>query len=247
MTTLNTNLFPIISVGMYYTAIDPSEIFDNYSIDEDLENGEINYSSEFFWDNFDNVKYVKSIERIARNFLDGEHEVDGIKVTIECGEIYSPKYYNFETDQIVLNVDFDKGKVMRYAHEKNEEFNEFLKENYSSRDGFISFTANNYNDWLDDFKSDDDRSIGAVLTFLFRDEEMQNRFYDDCYSELFYSEFIDTTELDEVYKQVEDYVRDNYPNLDMDVCPVEHDDIDVMSIYKGLINKIESNTLTLEV
>lgn len=244
---LNTNLFPIISVGMYYTALSPDSIFDDYQINEDFENGEIKYGSEYFWDNFDNSKYVAKIEDIARNFLDGTHEADGIKIDIKVGEIYSPKYYNFATDQINLEVDYNKDQLLAYAEENRDSFSEYLKENYSSRDGFMSFTANNYMEWVEDFQSDNEQSVGAVLTYLFRDEEMHDQFMNEVYnSEVYYWDFIDDTEYNKVYEDIERYVRDNYPNLDPIECPIEHDDIDVMSIYKDLINKIESNTLKLE-
>ena len=244
---LNTNLFPIISVGMYYTALSPDSIFDDYQINEDFESGEIKYGSEYFWDNFDNSKYVAKIESIATHFLDGTHEADGIKIDIKVGKIYSPSYYNFATDQIDLDVDYNKDQLLAYAEENMDNFNEYLKENYSSYDGFNSFTANNYSDWVEDFKNDNEQSVGAVLTYLFRDEEMQDQFMNEVYnSEVYYWDFVDDSEYNKVYDELALYVSDNYPNLDRDICPVEHDDIDVMSIYKDLINKIESNTLTLE-
>lgn len=103
---LNSNLFPIISVGMYGTFLAPDSMFDGYMIDQDYKDGYINYNSEYFWDKFDNRAYEKHIEKLAQNHIDGKHECNGIEIIIKAGEIYSPREYNFATDNIDLTVLF---------------------------------------------------------------------------------------------------------------------------------------------
>jgi hypothetical protein len=189
---LNTNLFSIIHVGMYDSYLSPESMFDDYQINEDFENGDFDMSAEDFWEKFDNEMYTKAVRRIADNFLSGEIEAEGIKMNVEVGELYSPKYYNFATDNVELTVDFDKEQVLKYAEQNKEQFDIYLKENYSSYDGFTSFTANNYFEWAEDFKNDNVQAIGAILSYLFRDEmeSYQNDFLEACMTNLFYSEFI---------------------------------------------------------
>lgn len=56
----------------------------------------------------------------------------------------SPKYYNFETDKLVVKIEFNKRALEEWClKSKPDKFNEYLKENYSSRSGFISFTPDN--------------------------------------------------------------------------------------------------------
>ena len=189
---LNSNLFPILSVGMYNSELSPDVMFDDYSINEDFENGDSEYNAETFWEKFDNKKYVKEIEKRADKFLSGSIEADGILVKIKTGEIYSPKYYNFSTDEIDLTVTFNKNKVKKFAKENQEDFDSFLKENYSSYDGFSSFTANNYKEWLVDYNEGREQAIGAVLTYIFQEdlEEFREDFKAECQEEMYYSEFV---------------------------------------------------------
>ena len=191
-TTINTNLFPIIHVGMYVTILSPENMFDGYAIEEDIENGHFDMSVDEFWDRFDNEKYTKEIQHYADNFLSGEQEAEGITIKIEVGELYSPRSYNFATDQVELTVDYDKGIILLFAQNNKEAFNMFLYDNYSSYDGFASSTANNYSEWLEDFKNDNVQSIGAVLTFIFREEfeDYQEGFIQTCVENMYYSEFI---------------------------------------------------------
>ena len=143
---INTNLFPIISVGMYNSFLSPENLFNSSQIDEDKEQGYIFYDSEYFDDNFNYDLYQKAIQERADYFLTGLHEANGIEIEIKTGEIYSPKYYNFATDQLELNVKFSKTKVRKFAKDNREEFNTFLKKHFSSYDGFHSHTANNFDE-----------------------------------------------------------------------------------------------------
>lgn len=244
--TINTNLFSIIRVGMYGSQIDPEHMFDNWQIDEDKSNGDINYDSGYFWEHFNNQAYVNAVESTAHQFLNGTHEANGIEVTIKCKEIYSPKYYNFSTDEMVFDVTFNKRKVKQYAKDYRDEFNQFLKDNYSSYDGFCSMTSNNYNEWLYDFNSNEVRAIGAVLSFIFRDDMLEDDFYMTCRETLYYWDFIDYKEYDEVYDKVWDYVKQNYMTLNKDKCPIKHESLDVASMYKDCIEKVEQHNLKLE-
>jgi len=191
---INSNLFPIISVAMYGTILASENMFDDYQINEDFENGDFDMNAEDYWDKFNNNKYVKEVQNIAATYLDGEIETEefGISIDVECGEIYSPKYYNFANDEIDLTVSYNKSIILSAAKKNKEQFNQFLKENFSSYDGFISHTANNFEEWKQDFKEDNVQSIGAVLTFLFQGEFVGNQeeFIYKCFEGLYYSEFI---------------------------------------------------------
>lgn len=244
---INTNLFPIISVGMYGTVLDPDSMFDNWTIDNDKEEGYINYDADYFWDNFDNNAFVSTIQRNAHSFLNGTHEANGIEITIKCGDIYSPKYYNFETDQMVMDVTYNKRKVKQYAKDNYEDFYQFLKDNYSSRDGFCSMTANNYNDWLYDFNNNDVRSIGAVLSFIFKDDMLHEEFYNTCYETMYYSDFVNYSEYNEVYENIRSYVQENYMTLNKAKCPIKHEELDTMKMYAECIEEIESHNLKLAI
>lgn len=252
---LNSNLFPIISVAMYDTILDSNSIFDSYTIDEDKSEGSINYDSDYFNSNFDNSLYVSKIQSLASEFLNGSHTFKGIELNIKCGQIYSPKFYNFSNDEIDLTVKFNKVKVLKFAKENKYQFNTFLKENYSSYDGFSSSTANNFIEWLQDFKDNNVQSIGAIITYICKEEieSLQSEFLESCFENLYYNDFIDTTLLDIEIDFVKKHVQQNY--LNDKVLRVNHiksmfefevlNESDIINVINDVKNEIESHTLTL--
>ena len=253
---INTNLFPIISVGMYNSILAPESIFNSSQIDDDRLEGCINYGSEYFDDNFQNDLYEKAVQDRADYFLTGRHEANGISIEIKTGEIYSPKAYNFATDQLDLEVIFNKTLVKQYAKNNQEYFDDFLREHFSSYDVFHSYTPNNYDDWAKDFKDETPQSIGAVLTFIFLDEldDFREGFYQDCHSELYYWDFVDTTKIDLEQKIIEDYVCTHYQEIflntfldDLYEMEFEHfDKDDILAVALRKCKDIESHTLELD-
>lgn len=253
--TLNSNLFPIINVGMYNSNISSENVFDDYTIIDDKENGHIHYDVDYFWSNFQNDKYKKRIGELASEFLDGKIENDnGIEITIKCKEIYSPKYYNFGTDEIVMDVTFNKTKVLQVVKKERETFNQFLKDNYTSYDGFTSFTSNNYNDWLVDFEGNEVRSIGAVLSYLFQNTIKDNRHHFETFVVEgigYYSDYIDSSEYESEVVILKKYVKDNYIEVNIDSIDFDQfgfeilDNESCVSIFKEVISEIESNTMSM--
>lgn len=249
---INTNLFPILYVGMYSSNLDPDNLFHSSTIDSDFEEGSSNYDSEYFIDNFKNDLYVKAVRNLAEDVLDGSHTSDSdITISINTGEIYSPKAYNFATDQLEFEVEYDKDQILEFTSENRSEFNKFLSDHYTSYDGFHSYTANNYEDWLSDFEDNQVQSIGAVLRFIYLDNavDLQDQFETLCYESLYYWDFVDTTELDLEVQQVTDFVQANYQDFDfstLDSLDLEHlNSSRVEAIAKDTIKDIEANTLEL--
>ena len=81
--------------------------------------------------------------------------------------IHSPKYYNYETDEIYATASFESKELFMYLIENEEKFEEYCKNNFSSYDGFISFLPNNSNEFVEKFKmaSDEEASsfvLGAI-------------------------------------------------------------------------------------
>lgn len=63
--------------------------------------------------------------------------------SIKYKRLSSPRFYNFETDKLVMVVDFRINALKRWCFiTKPDKFNEYLNEHYSSRSGFCSFIPN---------------------------------------------------------------------------------------------------------
>lgn len=115
------------------------------------------------------VDWQKLHEEIAKNFVHVMNEYL-LKVvdSIEYQSLVSPKFYNFGNDSINVEIKLDTSKLQWYCAENKAELDEYLKENYTSRDGFISHYANSYEEWAEDtnyFTEFNQHTLGALLNF----------------------------------------------------------------------------------
>ena len=148
---LNTNLIPIFS-GTYNT------IWDD--VDNEL------------YEIVDSKKYLESIKDAYDGNIEAINETlpDWIKITAFT-DTFSPKEYNFSTDTLDFNADLDKEAMLKHLEtlESNTEFTDHLRERYTSCDGFMSFTPNNYNDLKEALETESnefDQSVGALASYL---------------------------------------------------------------------------------
>ena len=118
-----------------------------YWIEEsDRQEGYLNDNEEYDIDDFE--AFTKEVSENAVYFLfEALDEHDVIK-DMKFKDLYSPKYYNYETDSLIIDVDVDMRKLKKYCFTtKKEAFNQYLKDNFTSCDGFISYISNNIKDW----------------------------------------------------------------------------------------------------
>ena len=101
----------------------------------------------FEYDTRDFKKYMHDVGKLWTDELNASAAGDVIK-NIKFVGIDSPRYYNYSTDKLELLVNINKRALNKYCyHEHATEFNDYLRENWSSRDGFYSFIPNNLNDF----------------------------------------------------------------------------------------------------
>lgn len=73
-------------------------------------------------------------------------------------KMWSPRWYNFETDRIQLDVNVNMNELKKYCwNTVREEFNTYLHEHWSSCDGFISFIPNNVRWFESEYKQGKDK------------------------------------------------------------------------------------------
>ena len=107
--------------------------------------------------------------KISKSFCNAiESKLDELIPTasILFQEIISPKFYNYSTDSVNIEIDIDIDKVKGLLEDNKEEFATYLKENYSSHEGFTSFHPNTYEDWMEEFDEKISHNLGSALTFL---------------------------------------------------------------------------------
>lgn len=112
---------------------------------------------EGIWDFMDDKKFF---EDYAKGFFEGFEEektlVKGVPdVITEINLIYSslsqPRFYNYDTDAIIVKVEATQEQLNQVAEliKNNIKLQETIKRENTSRDGYISFVSNNYQDWID--------------------------------------------------------------------------------------------------
>lgn len=118
---------------------------------------------------FDKVNWQEIHKEIAKNFVHAMNkQLFKIVDSIEYQELASPKFYNYENDTINVNVSLDTSKLQWYCAENKAELDKYLKDRYTSRDGFISYYGNSYEVWAEDtkyFTEFNDHTLGALLDF----------------------------------------------------------------------------------
>lgn len=96
------------------------------------------------WASFDTKDYMQDVaERWINAYLSGDFRF------VKCF-VHSPKFYNFETDVIIYQVDMPF-KVQDLINKVKDHpyFNAFLKKEFSQRSGYIPFYDDNVADFLD--------------------------------------------------------------------------------------------------
>jgi len=114
--------------------------------------------------------YQKDIALKYCSLIEGYLKELNIQCSIEFESIWSPREYNFESDSINCTIEINN--PLHIVHLVNQRFNEwaeYLKENFTSRDGFISHYSNSANsgDWSDIMDAlKHPTKCGVILEFL---------------------------------------------------------------------------------
>lgn len=124
------------------------------------------------------IDWEAYMETLSKSFCDVvEDELSDFVSMIKFEKLVSPKYYNYANDSINVEIDLYQTKIDAYLKENEVEFTEYLKNNYTSCDGFISSYSSDIKDWSD--WSDHKHKAGSVLQFICDNEGIT----EDCLNE----------------------------------------------------------------
>lgn len=109
----------------------------------------------------DNADYYAMRKEYCKMYVE-EFSKDN-KITLEFESLSSPREYNFSTDRIFCFISQDE--VARLLKEVDrKQFAEYIKENFTSYDGFSSSYSEYIDDWnLEDVESLDHNEVGALI------------------------------------------------------------------------------------
>ena len=167
---------------------------------------------EYWRDRFDDetltandldIDFPRFTEECAKAYMDAffnNADCPGFIKSMEFSKIVSPSYYNFETDRLFVNVEFEedwRDKVKTFMDENKEWLTERIKKDWSSRDGFFSFMNNTYEGWYEELQSDDadERYIGVMIGYIMycANEDIYDDLITDTLENFYISEYIFNT------------------------------------------------------
>ncbi|WP_297095586.1 hypothetical protein [uncultured Draconibacterium sp.] len=133
------------------------------------------------------------------DWLHSELSYEFESIEIDFQSLQSPRFYNFSTDSINCEVKLlneDLQKIREIIYNNRSEFESWIKDHFSSCDGFISFFSNDFNVWkaeTNDFFNypEDKQYFGHVLQFVLSECLGMSEFDFYDYKELYISEFIE--------------------------------------------------------
>lgn len=121
---MSTEFLHLIEPGMYGTELGEAlyEVKDEYI--KDFKNAVVDYG-------IDKINEILSEGSIVNLFG---------KCKAENGKLSSPRFYNYENDSIEFDLIVPDEVIEQIRNEKyDDKFFKWIKENYGSYDGFISF------------------------------------------------------------------------------------------------------------
>lgn len=152
---LNTGLIFNLFSGTYENQWDVSETEDN---GDELE---VEY-------NFKDL--MKSIVHVYQDHADEIVEALDIPwiTSIKFDGFFNPREYNFMTDQLEFKAEIDENAMIHALEglKNNKEFSDFLIEHYRSRDGFWSYTPDNYSELYEQITTEGREYIQAVSALI---------------------------------------------------------------------------------
>jgi hypothetical protein len=150
------------------------------------------------WEDYQN-DIAKAYCAVVEEYINDNQVLrDGVQ--INYSHIWSPKYYNFETDRLYCDLIINAPDAIQYCADHAEAFEKYLTERFKSRDGFISFMSYDPVDWTDASEWDS-RHPGHIIEFILQNEygrDTINQFALEALEKVDYSEYCSFhTELEE--------------------------------------------------
>lgn len=171
-TNWSTDIFP----GFYESDLYNSDTI--YNINESLDEGEppVDFTENGY------TEYCNSVARqAAESLADALDQDEKIIKASRFKKLWSPRFYNFDTDRIECELDIDWDALVEWVKDESYAFAAYLKNNFTSYDGFISFVPNTTNEFWDKLDTDFDRLSDVLIEFYILQHLDQDWWRDSLY------------------------------------------------------------------
>ena len=133
------------------------------------------------YENVDYEKYEEDVANKAANCILSQFNC-GIK-SFEIERIIHPREYNFASDSVNITIEIDFSVLIGIIYSNIEYLNQWFKDNYTIRDGFIPSYPNDFDGWQEEtnyFQNLDGHYLGAILNAFYHDGVTMSEEINDC-------------------------------------------------------------------
>jgi hypothetical protein len=122
---------------------------------------------------FDYKTFYNELSELITNEV--EFQLKDYVHSIKYLKLNSPQYYNYSNDSIECEIAPNMEAIKEYINKYQKEWSQYLKDNYTSYDGFRSFHSNDYKseEWELNTACKDYHKLGAVLEFIAQNESIE--------------------------------------------------------------------------
>lgn len=168
--------------GFYHTLFDESDSFIECELSDEghfrecypeLADVPFDFIRANFWDAVDYARGNLAVVNACRDALPDLFPAGMVtECKLQC--VVSPREYNFANDSANVEITVDADALRRYLIVYAADFREYLRQNYTGRDGFIPHYSNDADDWrreTERFSKLDGHYLGALLQFVAFNED----------------------------------------------------------------------------
>ncbi len=188
---------------------------------------------------FDGNGFMKDLANLHGEVINDVLPCGGVK-SVEVLGTTSPREYNFATDQVDLGIEVDLPKLREYITANESEFEAFVKEHFTSRSGFWSYTPDNLRDFYgavegtsEEYDSEIDRDKCVAIMagwYLSREALTEEEYLDQMFdkvSDIMWDNFAQFTEA--TYAEYDKYEQEieaqnnnlTLPGLEQKIWPMD--------------------------
>lgn len=223
---LDTAFIGLNQLTTYWGILDSCYILNDDLIESDFEEKYIDFNRNYYDYHFDNNKYMTDLTQKLSYILEPEFleifNCIGVK-KVNFNGYHSPKEYNFMGDtfffEITVSKNFETNIIKFIKKLDQDSLSTFLEGNYSSYDGFMSFTANNISELIQDLKDNNKTAIGAIMAYLFSQNSKLDLDYIGGEIDMYYTEYVDFINLDNCINDLKSncFISGSYSGIDAEM------------------------------